>query len=424
MPAAIKRRTLLAGGLLGAAAVGVGLRPEDRGGNHPPYFQALSKALDDAGISGPTLVVDRAKLLANVQTLKHHLGERYAYRIVAKSLPSVDLLGTIMEASNSKRLMLFHQPFLNQVVAAFPDTDILLGKPMPVTAAANYYASDPAGSGFDSERQLQWLIDTPQRLAQYATLAEQLGVNMRINIELDVGLHRGGVTEHDTLIAMLDIIQSSPQLQFSGFMGYEPHIVKVPGDPLDYRDRAMLAYTDFVATARHYLGDDWPQDVLLNCGGSPTYQMYDEGDYPFNELAAGSCLVKPTDFDIPTLADHIPASYIATPVLKAMNPAVMPVDGAAGIMAAWDRNRAQTFYTYGGYWKALPESPPGLSINPLMGRSTNQEYLNGSASINLAPDDWVFLRPTQSEFVFLQFGDIAVLEDGIISERWPILQNS
>ena len=83
-------------------------------------------------------------------------------------------------------------------------------------------------------------------------------------------------------------------------------------------------------------------------------------------------------------------------------------------------NRARAFFIYGGYWKALPDSPPGLSTNPLYGRSTNQEMLNGSRRVELAVDDWVFLRPTQSEFVFLQFGDIAVYDEGKIAERWPV----
>jgi D-serine deaminase-like pyridoxal phosphate-dependent protein len=91
-----------------------------------------------------------------------------------------------------------------------------------------------------------------------------------------------------------------------------------------------------------------------------------------------------------------------------------------GLQSAWDPNRARTFFTYGGYWKAKPESPQGLLNNSLYGRSTNQEMLNGSRSITLGTDDWVFLRPTQSEFVFLQFGDIAVYDKGAITEYWPV----
>jgi D-serine deaminase-like pyridoxal phosphate-dependent protein len=160
--------------------------------------------------------------------------------------------------------------------------------------------------------------------------------------------------------------------------------------------------------------------VLLNAGGSPTYQLYSEGTFPFNELAAGSCLVKPTDFDLPTLADHRPASYIAAPVLKRQDGLQLPGIDLGNLQSLWNPNRANTFFTYGGYWKADLESPPGLSYNSLFGRSTNQEMVNGSGSVNLQPGDWIFLRPTQSEFVFLQFGDIAVYDRGEIVERWPV----
>ena len=416
----MKRRSLILGSVAGALGLGALLRPRDVGQDHAPYFRTLSAALDNAGQAKPTLVVDRERLLANIQTLMSHISDRFAYRIVVKSLPSVPLLETVMQVTGSNRLMLFHQPFINRVATQFPQADILLGKPMPVMAARNFYRQFPGGA-FEPQRQLRWLLDTPERVAQYEALAQSLGQEMPICIELDVGLHRGGVRTDEQLVAMLDQIRKSQHLRFCGLMGYEPHIVKVPlGDPITYRDRAMGLYQHYLDVARNYLGDAWPQDVVLNAGGSPTYQLYDQGEFPFNELATGSCLVKPTDFDMPTLADHRPASYIATPVLKALDTLQIPGIDLGGLQSAWDPNRARTFFTYGGYWKAQPESPTGLSTNPFYGRSTNQEMLNGSRSVTLRPDDWIFLRPTQSEFVFLQFGDIAVYEGGKIVDYWPV----
>lgn len=417
----MKRRTLLLGGLAGAAGAGLLLRPSDRGAPHQPYFLGLSEALDAAGHATPQLVVDREGLQANIATLRRHIGNRYAYRIVAKSLPSVPLLREVMELSGSDRLMLFHQPFINRVAESLPHADVLLGKPMPVAAAAAFYR-ELGDTGFQPERQLRWLLDTPERARQYAALALQLGRQMPVCIELDVGLRRGGVQDDAQLLAMLDIIDGSPQLRFAGLMGYEPHVVKVPGDPLRHRDKAMAAYAHYLGVARNRLGDAWPADAVLNCGGSPTYQLYDEGPYPFNELAAGSCLVKPTDFDLPSLADHRPASWIATPVLKTSGRVQIPGIDLGPLQGMWDPNRQRTVFTYGGYWKAQPVSPEGLSPNPLYGRSTNQEMLNGSAAIGLDVDDWVFLRPTQSEFVFLQFGDIAVYDRGAIREHWPVFR--
>ncbi len=418
------RRKLLLGGLaLGALGTAGVLKPKDIGENHRPYFQRISDALDRAGYAQPSLVIDKAVLQANIAVLKNNIGSRYNYRVVAKSLPSLPLLETVMAGAESNRLMLFHQPFINQVARQLPNADVLLGKPMPVAAAANFYRAYN-GEGFDAAHQLQWLLDSPARLRQYQQLAHQLGVSMRINIELDVGLHRGGVNEDSDLAQMLKIIEADPTLTFSGLMGYEPHVAKVPGNKLAQRDKAMAVYAGKVTVAQQVLGRGI-DDLTLNAAGSPTYQYYLDGDYPPNELSAGSCLVKPTDFDIPTLADHQPASFIATPVIKALEHTEIPgVDGIGKLMAVWNPNRARTFFTYGGFWKANPESPAGLSVNPLFGRSTNQEMLNGSSNINLQPDDWIFLRPNQSEFVFLQFGDIAVYDKGEIVDSWPVLGSS
>ena len=49
--------------------------------------------------------------------------------------------------------------------------------------------------------------------------------------------------------------------------------------------------------------------------------------------------------------------------------------------------------------------------------------LNGSRRVTLAVDDYVFFRPLQSEAVFLQFGPIAMYEDGVITgaaETFPV----
>src|SRR5690606_18349639 len=96
--------------------------------------------------------------------------------------------------------------------------------------------------------------------------------------------------------------------------------------------------------AKNQLGEDWPADAVLNTGGSPTYQLYDAGDFPCNELAAGSCLVKPTDFDLPTLADHVPASWIATPVLKALDHTAIPGIDLGPLQALWNPNRERAFF--------------------------------------------------------------------------------
>jgi D-serine deaminase-like pyridoxal phosphate-dependent protein len=222
------------------------------------------------------------------------------------------------------------------------------------------------------------------------------------------------------------MIERSPWLSFSGFMGYEPHIMKAPGPAAWLRDRAMARYQDYVSTAEQHLGRSLT-DLTLNTGGSTTYQLYRRlsGELPVNELSAGSGLVMPTDFDLPTLTDHRPAAFIATPVLKLLETTRIPgAPGLGRLQALWNPNRARTAFIYGGNWPATPVSPAGLTPNPVYGRSSNQEMLNLADGHTLAEGDRVFLRPHQSESVFLQFGDLAVFDPvrGGITERWPVFR--
>ena len=72
------------------------------------------------------------------------------------------------------------------------------------------------------------------------------------------------------------------------------------------------------------------------------------------------------------------------PVLKALDSTRIPgIESLAGLFRAWDPNTARTFYIYGGYWLARPESPPGLQRNGVWGHSTNQDMLNGSTDVQL-----------------------------------------
>ncbi len=420
----MKRRSFL----LGAAGLAAGLwwlRPEDRGrGGHDSYFSDLSELLTREGLARPTMIVDLDRLDANIDATRRAMEPR-AFRVVAKSLPAPGLLDYVMKRAETQRLMVFHQPFLNAVAASHPGADLLLGKPMPVAAADRFFEHHEPG-GLDASRQIQWLIDTPERLRQYRELATGRDLTLTINVEVDVGLRRGGMAGPAELSAMLDAIDAEPRLRFGGLMGYDAHAA-LP-ETLDLRAREFARvesrYRGFLEAWRTRSGGEGEEKLVLNAAGSPTYRLWDQIDGLANELAVGSGLVKPLNFDIDTLAEHEPALFISTPVLKRKEGLEIPAIDLGPLHEAWDPNRARTFFVYGGYWKAEPVSPPGLATHAIYGRSTNQEMLNGSAAVDLAVDDFVFFRPTQSEFVMLQFGDIVAVRGGQIIETWTPLSQS
>jgi D-serine deaminase-like pyridoxal phosphate-dependent protein len=420
----MKRRTFLAGSVL-AVGGALLLRPESRAAPHDGYFLGLQSVLQKQGVGHPVMLIDQQRLKQNCDTLMAGLPAGRAYRIVAKSLPSVSLIGAVMAYTGTRRVMVFHQPFMNALATHIPDCDMLLGKPMPVAAARQFYA-ELGDAAFHPETQLQWLVDTVARLQQYLSLARELGRPMRINLELDVGLHRGGLTELSQLDECLDLIESNPEhLSFAGFMGYDAHVGKLP--PVVESTRTSLqksnaVYQSFVDRLLQRYPDIDLASLTLNGAGSPTVMLHGD-DTPLNELAAGSCLVKGIDFDIAPLTDFQPAAFIATPVLKKLHGLNLPGPVPLGnLWSAWDPNRRMTWFIYGGYWKARPVSPAGLEENSVYGFSTNQMMYNSGAGTDLSVDDFIFLRPTQSEFVLLQFGDLAAVDSTGAMNWWPVLE--
>lgn len=420
------RRTLLLGGTAVIGAATLMSKPSNKSGPRDPYFLEVQSALQAAGIATPVLVIDRARLNANVDTLIGHLPDGMGYRIVAKSLPSLALIDHIRQRAGTDRLMTFNLPMLSELSLMMPEASQLLGKPLPVQAAKTYFETLPSDVAH-AQQNVQWLIDTPDRFRQYADLANTLDRPLKLNIELDVGLHRGGFEPGADLQATLDAIAAHPRTEFAGFMGYEPHIPALP-TTLGWRDKALRGAWKVYQSALEQAGQTFDAETMngitRNAAGSPTYRYYETTEIA-NEISAGSCLVKPTHFDSELLTPHLPASFIATPVIKSLPTTRMPgLEFADSAKRAWDPNYSKTLFIYGGHWLADPVDPPGLEYNSTFGRSSNQEMLNGGPDLNIAADEFVFFRPHQSEAVFLQFGDIAVYEDGEIVETWPVFEAS
>ena len=406
---------------------------------HDAYFAQLQAALLEEGELRPRLIVDLDRLDHNIdQAVAFAARAGKALRLVEKSLPSFELLDYIARRAGTRRLMSFHQPFLTLDAQHWPDADILLGKPMPVALVERFYQS--LTGAFEPQRQLQWLIGSPERLEQYLGLAQRLGLRLNVNLELDVGLHRGGVPQGRAGALMLSVLlqriaQHSQHLRFSGFMGYEPHVAMLPrlfGAPERLLAQAMGIYQARVQQVQREAPALWAQAVAadgqprltLNTAGSPTYRLHDQEQIS-NELALGSGLLKPSHFDLPSLAGHLPALFIATPVLKTTGAFTLPGAGRLPALISRLAGRGkQALFIYGGNWLADPVSPAGLTASKLYGSSSNQQVLLAPAETMLQVDELVFMRPTQSEAVLLQFGDVLAVRAGRVVGRWPVFADA
>ncbi len=383
-----------------------------RAGGHDAYFSGLNDLLKREGPGRPVMLVDVPRMNHNIDVISRSVGPEKTYRVVVKSLPSVPLLQHVMSRARTTSLMVFHQPFLNAVAEAFPGADALLGKPMPIAAARTYYAK-LGDSRYDPGSKVQWLIDTQERLLQYQALARQLGTRMRVNLEIDVGLHRGGFPEPEALDPVLEVIRSDPRhLTLAGLMGYEAQLTGLKADLQHPAVQQVLAQYGGCIDRLRAAGFA-AERMTLNGAGSHTLRIY-ERDRTMNDLAAGSGVVKPADFDTFHLADNVPALFIATPILKRY-------DGNP-FLENPPPDMARLYYIYGGYWKARMVSP--AKIGKQIYESTNQSPITTATDVDLQVDDYMFLRPTQSEFVMLQFGDLLAVDGGHIADRWPVFQQT
>lgn len=405
------------------------IKPADKGKPYSPYFANLNTELKNNGPGRPVIIVDLDNLDKNLAIVKKQLHPSMRFRLTVKSIPCPWLIDYILTKMNSKYVMVFHGSDITYLANNSKNYDILLGKPMPINAVREFYNSLKPGIQFNPEKQIQWLVDTPARLEQYGDFAKQKNISMKINIEIDIGLHRGGITTVEELDQMLKFIKrNSRNLAFAGFMGYDVHSASALSLIGSKKKAIQNAFEDSMALYRmfyNYGKQKYPEmfkgELTFNSGGSHTYMLFD-GTLPVNDIAMGSALLKPSDFDKPLLSEHVEALYVATPVLKRLEGTTIPfIEGISNLMAQWNPNRQVTYFIYGGGWRAHYYSPEGLIENTIYGFSTNQAIVNGSRATGLQVDDYIFLLPTQSEAIMREFGDVLMIRKGRIAGRYPAL---
>ncbi|NVO54542.1 alanine racemase [Rhodobacteraceae bacterium B1Z28] len=370
------------------------------------YLSQLSETLRHHGVDHPIAVIDLDRLDANCRAALAGVDTGLHRRLVAKSLPCLPLLDHIRSLVPTSGLMTFSEPMLHELLGVETGTDHLIGKPLPVRSAARVLAAHS-----DAVDRVQWLIDTPERLHEYLTLSEDTKSPLRLSLELDIGLHRGGLTP-DQVDQVAQAITTHPYARLSGVMGYEAHLAKLP---TFLRSRANRVCAEIYRQAVAALPDTDGQ-LCLNTGGSLTFQSY-SSDGTANEVAFGSVLVKPSDFDHAMTQDFQPAAFVATPILKAIPSNLLP-----GLEFLPRRNKTDIAVS-GGHYLGQPVFPSGFAYSSIFGRSSNQEVWTGPASTQVGPGDIALIRPSQSEAVLNQFGSVLAVRGNQVIHEWPCLPN-
>ncbi|MFZ0024447.1 alanine racemase [Acinetobacter sp.] len=375
------------------------------------YFQQLTQDLKQQGTGTPQLILDLKTYQHNLDYVQSKLPAKLKPRLVVKSLASIQLLKLASEKLNSQRFMVFHLPQLAEIMGTFPQADILLGKPMPIQAVKPFYQTLSEQNKTNDQVNIQWLIDDVERLKQYLQLAQELNLKLNINIEIDVGLHRGGVSGQAQFVALLKLIQQySSYLKLSGLMGYDAHVAKLPKilkSPDKSYQQSQQIYQHYKTILQQQFPDLSHETLCFNGGGSPTFMQHCQQSI-CNDLAFGSMLLKPSDFDLENLSALSCALWIAGPILKVLPCSQIPGLGLLNHLP----HKYKAVFIYGGYWRADYIYPKKSQPHVLYGRSSNQEMLQVPMQCDIHVDDYVFLRPTQSEAIIPKFAQLYVYTEG------------
>jgi D-serine deaminase-like pyridoxal phosphate-dependent protein len=429
--------------VLGVAAVAVPtailVRPRDRGGRVEPYFAGLDRALKAAGAGSPRVVIDLDRLDRNLDVITSTMPDPAAYRVVEKSLPSAGLLRHIMGRAATRRLMVLHVPYLPELLHALgPGLDVLIGKSVtPEAVAATLDALDALAAGLVTRAaaEVRWLAGTPEGLEACGRLAAARGLRLRVAIELDVGLHRGGAATPEDVRRLLDAIAADPgRLAFAGYLGYDGHVAHAPAIGRSARSaalaahgRAMTAYAALAGAGREAHPELHGPDIVHNAGGSGSYRLYDAST-PVDDVGIGGLPLRPSAYPDTFLDGLEPAMFVAAPVLADLGATRIPfLEGLTGVLRAWDPNARRAFAVYGGGWPGRIVSPPGVRPEPLTtdppneNLVPNQSVLVASRRTPIAVGDFVFWRPVNSD-ALVQFEELACVRGGSVVETWRPLQ--
>ena len=380
------------------------------------YFAQIASDLVAAGIGTPQVFVDMDRLDANVAEIASKVGAG-RWRIVEKSLPSLDLLDYISQKSGSQKFLVLHLPFLSGILGRFPNADVLVGKTHLAVAIRSFFQSQPQSSWAGIAKQVTFVVDSPKRLADLAQVASDLGVTLKLAVELDVGLRRSGVSTPADLAPLLTAFTQTPSVQFAGFLGYDGHVPYAPGSTLDavqgaWQD-ATNAYQSFVDVLTEQFPSLASSSLVMNSGGSATYPMYTSG--PVNDVAAGGGVLRPGDYPSWVIGALQPAIFIATPVFRVYPAPQLPFftpDQSAAVLKG-----QQGVTIYGGGWPAYFTYPNGIQGAPFTFDPTdypmvpNQGMVVAPAEAVISEDDWVFYHPRQSDALF-QFEQILEVRGG------------
>ncbi len=172
-------------------------------------------------------------------------------------------------------------------------------------------------------------VDDVSNARQLSALAEELGVKIRVLVEVDSGMHRCGIQPGRAAVEFASELVALRGIRLAGLMSWEGHVVKIE-DPLVKRQETEKAVGLLVESAALCREAGLPVSIV-SCGGTGSYTITSHipgvtemqagggifGDVTYQRWGAGT---EPALFILATVTSHpCPERAIIDAGRKAMN---------------------------------------------------------------------------------------------------------
>jgi D-serine deaminase-like pyridoxal phosphate-dependent protein len=237
----------------------------------------LGKKVD--ALPSPALVVDVAGLDANLRLLADYFAPRPAkLRPHFKSHKCVTLARRQLAAGSAVGITCAKLAEA-EVLVAGGVTDVLIANQVVSLAKARRLAA------LNRRATVRAAVDCPAQVAELGAAARELGVEIGLLVEVDLGMKRCGVAPGAATLELARLVARTPGLRCDGLQGYEGHIVTLP-DVDERRRRTVAAMTELVQ-CRQLLESNGVTCPIVSGGGTGTYDI--TGNVPgVDEVQAGS----------------------------------------------------------------------------------------------------------------------------------------
>jgi len=246
-------------------------------------------------------------------------------------------------------------------------------------------------------------VDSPENVTELSKAACAKGVELRVVVEVDTGMHRCGVAGPEDAVALARQVHNAPGLIFAGIEGWEGHTTRI-ADPEDKRTQVQQAVGILVDAAQQCRAAGLPVEIV-SCGGTGTYWI--SATIPgVTEIQAGGGIFSDVLYQEQYGLDHELALTMMTTVISRPTPQRVVVDAGK-----------KTFSSDGAVPRAIGVAD--VTSTNLSAEHTRLEL--GTENTTLRVGDRVEFVVGYGDTTMHLHDELFGVRDGMVETVWPIL---